>query len=92
MDAPLDFPMFPPLEANRTGMLPVDELHTLYWGESGNPDGLPVAFVHGGPGGSLRCAHLNITTVSRHFSQCSEAGRLAVIRRPVYRHTAIPQA
>jgi proline iminopeptidase len=32
-------------------MLPVDELHTVYWEESGNPDGIPVVYVHGGPGG-----------------------------------------
>jgi proline iminopeptidase len=32
-------------------MLPVDDVHTLYWEESGNPDGIPVVYVHGGPGG-----------------------------------------
>lgn len=51
MDAPSDFPIFPPIEARRTGMLAVDDLHTLYWEESGNPDGIPVVYVHGGPGG-----------------------------------------
>ncbi len=43
--------LFPPIEPNQTGMLPVDDLHTLYWEESGNPKGVPVLFVHGGPGG-----------------------------------------
>lgn len=33
-----------------TGMLPVDELHTLYYERCGNPDGIPILFVHGGPG------------------------------------------
>jgi len=51
MDASPDLAMFPPLEARQTGMLPVDELHTLYWEESGNPEGIPVVYVHGGPGG-----------------------------------------
>lgn len=51
MDAPHDLSLFPPIEARRTGMLPVDEIHTLYWEESGNPDGIPVVYVHGGPGG-----------------------------------------
>ncbi|WP_119154127.1 prolyl aminopeptidase [Caldimonas tepidiphila] len=51
MDAPLDYPMFPPIEPIRTGLLPVDGLHTLYWEESGNPEGIPVVYVHGGPGG-----------------------------------------
>ncbi|HEY8608642.1 MAG TPA: prolyl aminopeptidase [Noviherbaspirillum sp.] len=46
-----DFPLFPPIEPRRAGMLPVDALHTLYWEESGNPAGVPVLFLHGGPGG-----------------------------------------
>jgi proline iminopeptidase len=51
MDAPSDFSFFPPIEPRRTGMLPVDDLHSLYWEECGNPDGIPVVYVHGGPGG-----------------------------------------
>ncbi|MGI4847710.1 MAG: prolyl aminopeptidase [Janthinobacterium lividum] len=43
--------LFPPIEPGRTGMMPVDDCHTLYWEESGNPQGLPVLFLHGGPGG-----------------------------------------
>lgn len=42
---------YPPLEPYRTGMLPVTDGHTLYFEESGNPNGKPVVFVHGGPGG-----------------------------------------
>jgi proline iminopeptidase len=42
---------YPPIEAYRTGMLPVSDGHTLYFEESGNPKGKPVVFVHGGPGG-----------------------------------------
>lgn len=40
--------------ANRSGLLPVDEAagHKLYWEEYGNPDGEPVMFLHGGPGGA----------------------------------------
>lgn len=36
----------------RTGHLTVDEKygHELYWEEGGNPDGVPVVFIHGGPG------------------------------------------
>lgn len=33
------------------GTLKVSDLHTIYWEQSGNPDGKPVVFVHGGPGG-----------------------------------------
>lgn len=49
--------LFPPLEPYRSGMLPVDTLHTLYWEECGNPDGVPVLFLHGGPGGGIAPAH-----------------------------------
>ncbi len=49
--------MFPTIEPYRQGMLPVDDLHTLYWEECGNPDGQPVLFLHGGPGGGTSPAH-----------------------------------
>jgi proline iminopeptidase len=49
--------LFPPIEPYRCGMLPVDDLHTLYWEECGNPDGLPVLFLHGGPGGGVSPRH-----------------------------------
>ena len=35
-------PLFPPIEPTRHGMLAVDEIHTIYWEEVGNPDGIPV--------------------------------------------------
>ena len=41
---------YPEIEPNRSGMLAEDELHTIYWEQSGNPAGLPVVFIHGGPG------------------------------------------
>jgi proline iminopeptidase len=43
--------LYPEIEANRTGTLRVSDLHEIYWEESGNPEGKPVVFVHGGPGG-----------------------------------------
>lgn len=43
--------LYPAIEPYRTGKLKVSEIHTLYWEESGNPDGQPVVFLHGGPGG-----------------------------------------
>lgn len=45
-----DHPLFPALQARAKGMLEVDAPHRLYWEESGNPDGIPVIFLHGGPG------------------------------------------
>jgi proline iminopeptidase len=43
--------LYPPIEPHRTGRLRVSELHELYFEESGNPNGKPVVFLHGGPGG-----------------------------------------
>ena len=33
-----------------SGMLETASRHRIYWETSGNPDGIPVLFVHGGPG------------------------------------------
>jgi proline iminopeptidase len=49
--------LFPPIEPYRSGHLAVDDLHTLYWEECGNPDGEPVVFLHGGPGGGIAPKH-----------------------------------
>jgi proline iminopeptidase len=38
-------------------MLAVDGRHTLYWEQSGNPDGVPVVFLHGGPGAGSAPVH-----------------------------------
>ncbi len=43
--------LYPPIEAYNKGHLQVSDLHSVYFDESGNPDGEPVIFVHGGPGG-----------------------------------------
>ena len=45
--------LYPELEPFDTGTLQVSELHTLYYEQCGNPDGKPVVFLHGGPGGGI---------------------------------------
>jgi len=42
--------LYPPLEPFASGMLVLDETHNMYWEQSGNPHGVPVVFLHGGPG------------------------------------------
>ncbi|MFD2365174.1 prolyl aminopeptidase [Pseudoduganella sp. GCM10020061] len=49
--------LFPPIQPLRSGMLEVDDLHTIYWEEVGNPAGVPVLFLHGGPGAGLSVQH-----------------------------------
>ncbi len=43
--------LYPELEPYAVHRMEVSPLHTLHVEESGNPDGLPAVFVHGGPGG-----------------------------------------
>jgi proline iminopeptidase len=46
--------LYPDIEPYRSGMLRVSDLHEIYFEESGNPQGKPVVFVHGGPGGGTQ--------------------------------------
>ena len=46
---PGDF--YPAIRPYDTGMLRVSPVHEIYYEQSGNPDGKPVVFLHGGPGG-----------------------------------------
>ena len=47
----IDEVLYPKIEAHTTGFLEVSNLHTIAWERSGNPDGIPVIVIHGGPGG-----------------------------------------
>ncbi len=38
-------------------MLDLDGHHQMYWEVSGNPDGVPVVFLHGGPGAGAAPSH-----------------------------------
>jgi len=42
---------YPELQPYQTGMLPVSDGHSIYFEESGNPEGKPAIYIHGGPGG-----------------------------------------
>ncbi|KAJ7650157.1 proline iminopeptidase [Roridomyces roridus] len=43
--------MYPDIQPYETGTLKVSDLHTLYYELCGSPEGTPVVFLHGGPGG-----------------------------------------
>lgn len=49
--------LYPPIEPHQSGMLPVGGEHTLYWEESGNRQGVPAVFLHGGPGAGVAAAY-----------------------------------
>jgi proline iminopeptidase len=42
--------LYPAIEPYSTGYLRVSDTHELYYEESGNPEGKPAVFLHGGPG------------------------------------------
>jgi len=43
--------LFPEIEPLQSGHLRVSDLHEIYWEVCGNPEGIPVFVLHGGPGG-----------------------------------------
>lgn len=42
--------LYPEIEPFNIGLLKVSNFHEVYFEECGNPDGVPVVFLHGGPG------------------------------------------
>ncbi len=49
--------LYPTIEPFKTHRLKVSNLHELYLEESGNKNGRPVIFVHGGPGSGTKPDH-----------------------------------
>src|SRR6267142_1347322 len=49
--------LFPEIEPRASGMLRLDAVHSMYWEESGRPDGVPAVFLHGGPGAGSTPKH-----------------------------------
>lgn len=49
--------LFPPLAPYSQGFLNLGGDHMMYWEQSGNPDGIPILIVHGGPGAGATNAH-----------------------------------
>jgi proline iminopeptidase len=57
IQAPTRRTLYPEIQPYQTGMLDVGDGHRLYWELSGNPEGKPVVFLHGGPGGGSSPEH-----------------------------------
>ena len=49
--------LYPRIEPYRSGWLDVGDGHSLYWELSGNPEGKPAVFLHGGPGAGCSPDH-----------------------------------
>jgi proline iminopeptidase len=43
--------LFPACPPSASGMLALDRRHVMHWEVCGNPSGVPLVFLHGGPGG-----------------------------------------
>ena len=56
---------YPELEPYESGMLPVDD-QQLYWETSGNPNGKPVVYLHGGPGGGTEPNNRRVFDAERY--------------------------
>ncbi len=54
---PRTSPLYPALEPFASGHLDVGDGHQIYWETSGNPQGRPALFLHGGPGGGCQSDH-----------------------------------
>lgn len=48
---------YPEISPFDCGRLQVSNLHSLYWEQSGKADGVPVLFLHGGPGAGAAPIH-----------------------------------
>lgn len=49
--------LYPLVDCYDSGFLKVDDIHALYYEQSGNPKGVPVVFLHGGPGAGSAPKH-----------------------------------
>ena len=46
-------PLFPESQPLKSGMLPEEDGHSVFWETRGNPDGPAILLLHGGPGGGV---------------------------------------
>lgn len=58
--------LYPPIQPYVTHSLPVAAPHVLHAEECGNPSGLPVVFLHGGPGSGCEPSHRSFFDPDRY--------------------------
>ncbi len=52
-----DTSLFPEIDPYASGRIALDGLHVMQWEACGNPKGVPLVFLHGGPGGGCLPHH-----------------------------------
>jgi len=58
--------LYPEIADPRVYSLPVDDEHVLYVEECGTPEGIPVVFLHGGPGSGCKAYHRQFFDPARY--------------------------
>ena len=58
--------LYPAIEPYRAFTLKVSDLHTLHIEECGSPDGIPVVYLHGGPGAGISPTHRRFFDPARY--------------------------
>jgi proline iminopeptidase len=58
--------LYPAIEPYREFTLPVSDLHTLHIEECGTPEGIPVVYLHGGPGAGISPTHRRFFDPARY--------------------------
>jgi proline iminopeptidase len=58
--------LYPPIEPFKSGMLDTGDGHQIYWELSGNPQGRPAVFLHGGPGSGCSPDHRRLFDPERY--------------------------
>ncbi len=65
-DVDLPAALCPPAQCPVSGLLDVGEGHRIYYEQCGDADGLPVIFLHGGPGGGCSPRHRELFDLTRY--------------------------
>jgi proline iminopeptidase len=58
--------LYPPCEPYASGMLDVGDGHSMYYEQCGQPGGLPIVVLHGGPGSSFTARHRQLFDTQRY--------------------------
>jgi proline iminopeptidase len=59
--------LYPNLDPNKTYLQKLDNIHQIYFEESGNSNGIPVLFLHGGPGQGSSSNHRRYFDPNRYY-------------------------
>lgn len=60
-------PLYPITPSLQSGHLAVSKLHAIYYATYGNPSGIPVVALHGGPGAGFQDAVLKLFDPQKYY-------------------------